>query len=324
MARLHVDYAGPFMGKMFFVLIEAHSKWMDVYPVNSATSATTIECLRNSLCNHGLPELIVSDNGTCFISAEFKEFLHKNGVRHVTSAPYHASSNGLVERAVQIVKTMLKKTVDGTIATKLSRVLFSYRITPQTTTGLSPAELLYGRKLRCSMDFIHPDLTRKINEQQQKQKVYHDKKARERNFCVGDPVLTRNLSYGPKWIPGHVATVTGPLSYKVMLGDGRVVRRHVDQIHARQKLLVNTSEEGMDCRFPDFDVPENTTPVIAKEIEGTGTEDISSNPSEVSGDFSQHSEIIPEMNKPASPVVIMRRSQRTRNLPTHLKDYELK
>ncbi len=103
-----------------------------------------------------------------------------------------------------------------------------------------------------------------------------------------------------------------------------MVRRHVDQIHARQKLLVNTSEEGMDCKFPDFDVPENTTPVVAKEIEGTGTEDISSNPSEVSGDFSQHSEIITEMNKPASPVVIMRRSQRTRNLPTHLKDYELK
>ncbi len=60
--RLHVDYAGPFMGKMFFVLIDAHSKWMDVYPVNSATSATTIECLRNSFSNHGLPELIVLDN----------------------------------------------------------------------------------------------------------------------------------------------------------------------------------------------------------------------------------------------------------------------
>ncbi len=74
--RLHVDYAGPFKKKKIFVLIDAHSKWMDVYPVNSATSATTIECLRNSFSNHGLPELIVSDNGTCFISAEFKEFLH--------------------------------------------------------------------------------------------------------------------------------------------------------------------------------------------------------------------------------------------------------
>ncbi|XP_039524968.1 uncharacterized protein K02A2.6-like [Pimephales promelas] len=150
--RLHVDYAGPFMGKMFLVLIDAHSKWMDVYPVNSATSAATIECLRKSFSNQGLPELIVSDNATCFVSAEVKEFLNKNGVQHVTSAPYHASSNGLVERAVQIIKGMLKKCVEGSIATKLARVLFSYRITPQTTTGLSPAEMLQGRKLRCSLD----------------------------------------------------------------------------------------------------------------------------------------------------------------------------
>jgi len=107
--RLHVDYAGPFMGKMFLVLIDAHSKWMDVYPVNSATSAATIECLRKSFSNQGLPELIVSDNATCFVSAEVKEFLNKNGVQHVTSAPYHASSNGLVEWAVQIIKGMLKK-----------------------------------------------------------------------------------------------------------------------------------------------------------------------------------------------------------------------
>lgn len=76
-SRIHVDYAGPFMEKMFFVLVDAHSKWMDVYPANSATSATTIECLRTSFSNHGLPELLVSDNGTCFISTEFKAFLKK-------------------------------------------------------------------------------------------------------------------------------------------------------------------------------------------------------------------------------------------------------
>ncbi len=64
---------------------------------------------------------------------------------------------------------------------------------------------------------------------------------------------------------------------------------------------------------------------MPKRQEETGTEDISSktNPSEIPGDFSQHSETITEMVKPASPVVIMRRSQRTKKLPTHLKDYEL-
>lgn len=92
-SRVHVDYAGPFMGKMFFVLIDAHSKWMDVYPVNSTISATTNECPCTSFSNHELPELLVSDNGTCFFSREFKGFLSRNGIRHVTSAPYHASSD---------------------------------------------------------------------------------------------------------------------------------------------------------------------------------------------------------------------------------------
>ena len=229
-SRIHVDYAGPFMGKMFFVLIDAHSKWMDVYPVNSATSATTIECLRTSFSNHGLPELLVSDNGTCFISTEFNVFLSKNGIRHVTSAPYHASSNGLAERGVQTFKRMMKKCPEGTLTAKVARVLFSYRVTPHTTTGLSPAELLLGRKLRCTLDSIHPDLNNRVQKKQERQIKDHDKKAKERCFKTGDSVLTQNFSFGPKWIPGIIESVTGPVSYKVMLGDERIVRRHVDQI----------------------------------------------------------------------------------------------
>lgn len=184
-SRIHVDYAGPFMGKMFFVLIDAHSKWMDVYPVNSATSATTIECLRTSFSNHGLPELLVSDNRTCFVSREFKEFLSRNGIRHVTSAPYHASSNGLAERAVQIFKRMIRKSKDGTLTEKVSRVLFCYRVTPQTTTGLSPAELLLGRKLRCTLDLIHPDLNRKVLKKQEQQSRDHDTKAKKKTQFRG-------------------------------------------------------------------------------------------------------------------------------------------
>lgn len=105
---------------------------MDVYPVNSATSATTIECLCTSFSNHGLPELLVSDNGTCFVSTEFKDFLSKNGIRHMTSASYHASSNGLAERGAQTFKRMMKKCPESTLTAKLVRVLFSYRVTTRT------------------------------------------------------------------------------------------------------------------------------------------------------------------------------------------------
>ena len=61
-ARLNVNYAGPFMGKMFLVLIDAYSKWKDMHTVPSATSHSTISVLRTIFASHGLPEIFVSDN----------------------------------------------------------------------------------------------------------------------------------------------------------------------------------------------------------------------------------------------------------------------
>ena len=85
-SRMHVDYAGPFMGKMFLLIIDAHSKWMDIHGVNSATSSVIIDKMRSTFASHGLPEIVVSDNGSNFVSSEFKSFLQKNGIKHITSA----------------------------------------------------------------------------------------------------------------------------------------------------------------------------------------------------------------------------------------------
>ena len=93
----------------FDVLIDAHSKWVDIHIVQSATSAVTIRKLRQSFSNHGIPDLIVSDNGTNFTSSEMEGFLRSNGVQHICSAPYHPASNGLAERAVQTLKNSLRK-----------------------------------------------------------------------------------------------------------------------------------------------------------------------------------------------------------------------
>ena len=93
--RIHIDYAGPFMGKMFLLIIDAHSKWLDVHWVSSATTETTFEKLRTTFATQGLPEVLVSDNGSVFTSEDFKVFTRRNGIRHVTYAPYHPLSNGL-------------------------------------------------------------------------------------------------------------------------------------------------------------------------------------------------------------------------------------
>ena len=119
--RLHMDYAGPVNNHMLLVVVDAFSKWIEVLPVKSASSVATIKNLRTLFVTHGIPESIVSDNGSPFISAEMKEFLTGNGVRHITSSPYHSSSNGLAERVVQTCKTALKKMDGDSLHTKLQR-----------------------------------------------------------------------------------------------------------------------------------------------------------------------------------------------------------
>ena len=90
--------------------MDARSKWLDVHLMQSITSANTIEKLHMVFATHGLPRKVVTDNGPSFTSEEFRTFVSKNGITHITTAPYHPSSNGLAERAVQTVKRGLKAT----------------------------------------------------------------------------------------------------------------------------------------------------------------------------------------------------------------------
>ena len=163
-ARLHLDYAGPVQGKMYLALIDAHSKWIEAFCTPTATSSAVIQELRTMFARFGLPETIVTDNGTCFVSAEFESFLEGNGIKHVTSAPYHPASNGLAERAVQIVKKGLKKLVSGSICDRLAKSLMAYRLTPQSTTGISPAELLLGRRPRSRLDLLKPHTAERVED----------------------------------------------------------------------------------------------------------------------------------------------------------------
>ncbi len=113
----YIDYAGPFDGHMFLVIVDAYSKWIDVKATKHATSMSTVAILRSIFATHGIPELIVSDNGTPFTSHEFQTFIQCNGIRHNTSAPYHPATNGLAERAVQTFKTFHR---EGSLDDRLS------------------------------------------------------------------------------------------------------------------------------------------------------------------------------------------------------------
>ncbi|CAC5370730.1 unnamed protein product [Mytilus coruscus] len=224
-SRLHIDFAGPFMNKSFLIMVDAYSKWIDIHVMNSTTSEATIAKLQQTFATHGLCDLIISDNGAAFTSKEFADYVKSNGIEHRTSAPWHPASNGCAERAVQSFKEGMKKIKEGTVQEKLNRFLFNYCITPQTKTGLAPSELLMKRKLKSRLDLFFPNIEKRVQERQQKQKHYHNKKSVNRQINIGQGVFARNFAIGSKikWIQGEVIKQSGPLSFHIKLPDGHVI-----------------------------------------------------------------------------------------------------
>ena len=220
--------------KSLLLSCDAYTKWLEVCTVPSCSSHSAIRFLRNVFSTHGIPEVLVSDNGTAFCSEEFNNFVKRNGIRHIRSAPYHPATNGLAERAVQTLKEALKKS-DADMDTRIARFLFTYRLTPHATTGISPAELLLKRKPRSLLDSLHPDVTAKAQKGQERQKHFFDRNAtKPRHFQPGDSVYVENFNGSPKWISGVVSEIAGPLSVVVDIGEGRMCRRHLDHVRARR------------------------------------------------------------------------------------------
>ena len=132
---------------MILVIIDLHSKWIEAYPTDSATSNKVIKLSRTLFAQFGIPEVLVTDKGSYFVSEEFETFLSKNGTKHIASTLYHPATNRLAKHAVQIVKKVLKKKKEGSMTARIAKVLMAYRNTSQSTAGVhvSPSELLQRR-----------------------------------------------------------------------------------------------------------------------------------------------------------------------------------
>ena len=254
--RIHIDFAGPFLNKMFLIVIDAHSKWMDFKTMTTITASDTIIELKEIFSTHGLPDQIVSDNGPTFISLEFKTFCSSNGIEHITTSPYHPAGNGLAERAVGIFKTaMIKLGSKCSLRERVNRFLARYRSTPHVTTGVVPCELLCGRKIKTHLDLVHPTVQSSVSQHQCKQKLNYDRTSSEREFGIHDSVYVKNYGKGERWIPGQIVESTGPVSYKVRANDGLLMRRHSDQIRVTcaQEYESDTplSSDTSDIPLPD-------------------------------------------------------------------------
>ena len=164
-------------GTTYLLVVDYFSRYPELVKLTSTTAPSVVNALKAVFARHGIPTRLRTDNGPQFDCAEMNSFASSYAFKHTTSSPRYPQSNGEVERCVQTIKNLLKKSDD----TYLS--LLVYRSTPLRWCDQSPAELCMGRKLRTNL----PQLTKTlVPEWSYLDKFYQDeeryKKRMKRDF----------------------------------------------------------------------------------------------------------------------------------------------
>ena len=159
--HIGMDIVGPLTksrsGNHFVLVIcEYATRYSEAIPLKTIDAEQVAEALIIFFSMFGIPNEILTDHGTNFMAKLMKEVYRLLGVKPIRTNPYHPQTDGLVERFDQILKLMLRRTVmEGKKwDCLLPYLLFAYREVPQVSTGFSPFELLYGRKVRGPLDVI--------------------------------------------------------------------------------------------------------------------------------------------------------------------------
>ncbi|CAJ2666983.1 unnamed protein product [Trifolium pratense] len=225
-----MDLLGPFptaagQNKYLIVAVDYFTKWIEAEPLAHITTFNVLRFFkRNILARFGIPQVVVTDNGTQFTDKKVREFMAKIGTtQHFTSVE-HPQTNGQAEAANRVILRGLKRRLDeakGKWTEELHSVLWSYRTTPHSTTGETPFRLTYGTEavipvetgassfrtevplegednhemLREELDLLEELRDgAALREAILKQKIAkrHDKRVVKREFDVGTLVLRRN------------------------------------------------------------------------------------------------------------------------------------
>lgn len=217
-----------FKGKDFLVVVDYYSKFIDIKSLGRKTASCVINVLKPIFAVHGLPKEIIADN-VPFGSYEFRSFMKKYDIEVKTTSPLYPQSNGMSERAVQIAKNILKRSVSDDYWLSL----LEYRNTVIKDLELSPNQLLLGRKTRSQLPEklsqfkikSVPNLKNNFDyKNKQSAKYYNRNVKKESVFTKGEQIWFKN---GNTWAQAIIIEKdSSPRSYWIkVINNGKILRR---------------------------------------------------------------------------------------------------
>nr|KYP41357.1 Retrovirus-related Pol polyprotein from transposon 17.6 [Cajanus cajan] len=240
------------------------SKWIKAEPVATILAERVRTFLwKNVICRYGVPQVLVSDNGTQFASGRVRDFCREIGIQMTFTSVEHPQSNGQAESANKVILSGLKKRVQDSGASwveELPRVIWSYHTTVHSSTQDTPFNLVYGTDAMILIEITEPsvratcfskeesdqgrrvdlDLIRETRERarinqvaaQRRAAFKYNTKVVPRDFVVGDLVLKRaqltqmRNKLSPKWVgPYKIDDVVGKEAYRLRTLDGGKIPR---------------------------------------------------------------------------------------------------
>ena len=262
--------------QQYLVVVDYYSRYIELIHLTDMTSRTLIFKFMSLFARHGIPYSLRTDNARSFKSEEFLRFTSENDIEHEFSSPHFSQSNGAAEAAVKIAKNCLKQDNPFT-------ALLMHRSTPHTATGVSPAELLFGRKIRSHVPVLSsqlkpawpdPNLVReKDAHYKQMTAKYYNKRhgVRESESFEPDAAVRIKIDGEKRWKP---ATVTEkhekPRSYLVATEEGKILRRN-------SKHIMPSQRTGCDVTSPPAENRDSNT-LTTPSVKTKATPDIQVDP----------------------------------------------
>ena len=265
-SEVSADFYGPVpTGEYILVLVDGHSRYPEVDIVKSTSAVAVIPKIDRMLSTHGVPHIIKTDNGPPFNGSEFKKYSKEKGFIHRKITPYWPKANAEAERFMRTMgKAIRTAHAEGkNWRPALNQFLLNYRATAHVTTGVSPAELLFGRPIRTKLPepaaAAQNSTARKRDAgAKDKMKAYADRKTGARSSPVkeGDTVLLKqkkenkfSTNFGIK--PYRVEQRQGSMVI-VKGADGRRTARNVTHVKK-----VPPFRQGQNMNDEDADIGDD-------------------------------------------------------------------